>query len=85
MIFSFLLNINDTGNFQHAKCIQYLSYLKKQNKNNNQNNNKKMTTILKFKITIKTATSNIFSDFIAILDMGIATILVSLGSSKDEI
>ena len=33
---------------------------------------KKLATILKFKITIKTATSNIFSDFIAILDMGIA-------------
>ena len=37
------------------------------------------------KITIKTATSNIFSDFIAILDMSIATIFVSSGSSKDEI
>ena len=46
---------------------------------------KKLATILKFKITIKTVTSNIFSDFIAILDMVIATILVSLGSSKDEI
>ena len=45
----------------------------------------KLATILKFKITIETATSNIFSAFIAILDMGIATILVSLGSSKDEI
>ena len=31
---------------------------------------------------IKTATSNIFSDFIAILDMGIATILVSLGGNR---
>ena len=33
-----------------------------------------LATILKFKMAIKTETSNIFSDFIVILDMGIATI-----------
>ena len=34
----------------------------------------KLATILKFKMDIKTETSNIFSDFIVIFDMGIATI-----------
>ena len=33
-------------------------------------------------MAIETATSNILSDFIAILDMGIATILISISSSK---
>ena len=42
----------------------------------------KLATIWKFKMVIKTATSNIFSDFIAILDMGIATILVSLDGNR---
>ena len=42
----------------------------------------KLATIWKFKMAIKTATSNIFSDFIVILDTGIATILVSLGGNR---